>query len=80
MVDRGKRRRLDSDGASAEGANSPQERAYPSDPLSAATLEDKMKWKGFCEIESEPVGPLIISARSINVHVAQGIGQRQTDG
>lgn len=28
---------------------------FPGDPLSSATIHDTRNWKGFCEIESEPV-------------------------
>lgn len=31
------------------------EKTFPQDPSAPATLEDKRNWKGFCEIESEPV-------------------------
>jgi len=41
---------------------------FPNPPLAAATLTDKQRWQGFCEIESEPVSvfPLIcrLSRRS----------------
>lgn len=30
-------------------------KTFPRDPLSSAIREDKRNWKGFCEIESEPV-------------------------
>ena len=31
------------------------EKKFPQDPSAPATVEDKRNWKGFCEIESEPV-------------------------
>ena len=30
-------------------------KAYPNPPSAQASEEDKQKWQGFCEIESEPV-------------------------
>ena len=30
-------------------------KTFPSSPLVAATATDRKAWKGFCEIESEPV-------------------------
>ena len=33
----------------------PVEKTFPADPVTPASNEDKRKWKGFCEIESEPV-------------------------
>lgn len=30
-------------------------KTFPNDPLLAATPTDRKAWKGFCEIESEPV-------------------------
>ena len=30
-------------------------RIFPNEPLAATTEEDKKNWKGWCEIESEPV-------------------------
>ena len=50
-----KRRRLAKSGdASSEG---PSSRAYSQDPSAPATNEERSRWKGFCEIESEPVSP-----------------------
>lgn len=31
------------------------QKAYPNPPSAQASEEDKQKWQGFCEIESEPV-------------------------
>jgi hypothetical protein len=33
-----------------------QEESRLEDPLAAVTNEERLTWKGFCEIESEPVG------------------------
>ena len=30
-------------------------KTFPNNPLVAATVTDRKAWKGFCEIESEPV-------------------------
>ena len=30
-------------------------KTFPNNPLVAATATDRTAWKGFCEIESEPV-------------------------
>ncbi|KAL8656222.1 MAG: hypothetical protein Q9226_002735 [Calogaya cf. arnoldii] len=52
MATRPKRRRLAKSGdASSEG---PSSRAYSQDPSAPATSEERSRWKGFCEIESEP--------------------------
>ncbi|KAI4111350.1 MAG: hypothetical protein LQ339_000549 [Xanthoria mediterranea] len=52
MATRPKRRRLAKSGdASSEG---PSSRAYSQDPSAPATNEERSRWKGFCEIESEP--------------------------
>ncbi|KAI9785865.1 MAG: hypothetical protein M1816_008192 [Peltula sp. TS41687] len=56
MVGKGKRKRADAEADSAVNPPAPQRpRAYPNDPLSAATRQDQLTWKGYCEIESEPV-------------------------
>ena len=34
------------------------ERVFPQHPSTPATDEDKIRWKGFCEIESEPVSSI----------------------
>lgn len=44
--------RSDENGASAETF---EERVFPQEPLAPATEKDKARWKGFCEIESDPV-------------------------
>ena len=48
-----KRRRLNDESAAVLAGS----KIIPSDPLAAATEDDKKSWKGFCEIESEPVRP-----------------------
>ena len=35
--------------------NGPVKKTFPEDPTAPASNQDKRKWKGFCEIESEPV-------------------------
>ena len=30
-------------------------KVFPNDPLAAVSAKDRKEWKGFCEIESEPV-------------------------
>lgn len=37
------------------GSVSSSPRLFPQDPSTPATVNDKTNWKGFCEIESEPV-------------------------
>ncbi|KAL8883404.1 MAG: hypothetical protein Q9192_007185 [Flavoplaca navasiana] len=52
MATRPKRRRLAKSGeSSSEG---PISRVYAQDPSAPATNEERSRWKGFCEIESEP--------------------------
>ena len=46
-----KRRRVNGDKDSNAGLH----RMFPNEPWAAATEEDKNNWKGWCEIESEPV-------------------------
>ncbi len=56
MAETAKRRRLEkSCRASALSAASEEHRVFPQDPSIPATTRDKQNWKGFCEIESEPV-------------------------
>ena len=50
-----KRRRLELDDSASPSSPSPIPRVFPNDALAAATADDKKQWKGFCEIESEPV-------------------------
>lgn len=38
-----------------EDANFIAPKVFPNDPLLPATAKDRHEWKGFCEIESEPV-------------------------
>ena len=53
MAERPKRRRLaDPDGPSSTKSCSD---AFAEDPSVPATAEDRVRWKGFCEIESDPV-------------------------
>lgn len=33
----------------------PEPKVFPQFPSAPATVQDKIRWKGFCEIESEPV-------------------------
>lgn len=46
---------LSNDGSPTLGS-----KLFPRDPSAPATAEDKLLWKGFCEIESEPVGIPVI--------------------
>lgn len=59
MTGLGKRRRADTDIGSSDLPNPQPERPYPNDALAPATDQDKLTWKGWCEIESEPVSDLI---------------------
>ncbi|KAL8673346.1 MAG: hypothetical protein Q9168_002225 [Polycauliona sp. 1 TL-2023] len=52
MASRPKRRRLGKSGESS--SEPPLPRAYAEDPSAPATDEERSRWKGFCEIESEP--------------------------
>lgn len=49
MVERSKRRRL------ADVLNIPVPLGIPQNYPAPATTDDKRNWKGFCEVESEPV-------------------------
>ena len=53
MGGRASRRRVGS--ASTVSNTTFSEKVFPQDPSAPATMEDKRNWKGFCEIESEPV-------------------------
>lgn len=60
MTGKGKRRRADTEVGLSDTPNPPQQdKAYPNDPLSPATKQDQLTWKGYCEIESEPVNNLL---------------------
>ncbi|KAI9822359.1 MAG: Ubiquitin carboxyl-terminal hydrolase bap1 [Pycnora praestabilis] len=39
---------------SSRAFHPPQTQLFPNAPSAAATEDDKKRWKGFCEIESEP--------------------------
>ncbi|KAL8785934.1 MAG: hypothetical protein Q9213_003083 [Squamulea squamosa] len=52
MATRPKRRRLAKTGESSSKTQTCK--AFPQDPSVPATNEDRSRWKGFCEIESEP--------------------------
>lgn len=47
-------RKKGTDSRSGSG-NAPNPKTFPQEPSAPATDEDKVHWKGFCEIESEPV-------------------------
>lgn len=53
MAEAAKKRRLNK----VCSASSPftENKIFPEEPLAPATNRDKQNWKGFCEIESEPV-------------------------
>ena len=53
MAGRATRRRVGSSSTISNATFSGK--TFPQDPSAPATLEDKRNWKGFCEIESEPV-------------------------
>ena len=55
MTGKGKRRRADTVVGSSDMFPPQSNRVYPNDPLAPATKQDKLTWKGYCEIESEPV-------------------------
>ena len=53
-----------------KGADSPNgsdptthAKTFPQEPSAPATDKDKVRWKGFCEIESEPVSILNLFCR-----------------
>lgn len=50
MVERLKRKR-----AGDKSNDTSHEKIFTSEPSAPANAEDKRLWKGFCEIESEPV-------------------------
>ncbi|KAL8874127.1 MAG: hypothetical protein Q9174_000497 [Haloplaca sp. 1 TL-2023] len=52
MATRSKRRRLANSQDNPLGTPFPN--TLPSDPSASVTVEDRQRWKGFCEIESEP--------------------------
>ncbi|KAF2086290.1 ubiquitin carboxyl-terminal hydrolase [Saccharata proteae CBS 121410] len=53
MATRASKRRKVKD-AQNRDAIPPEHRAFPKNPLDAATSEDKRNWQGFCEIENDP--------------------------
>ena len=53
MAGRATRRGVDS--SSSTSNHSFRHRTFPNHSSAPATMEDKRSWKGFCEIESEPV-------------------------
>lgn len=52
MAERSKRRRLAK--ADCLLAKKPVLSAFPHDPSEPATTDDRIRWRGFCEIESDP--------------------------
>ncbi|KAL9123216.1 MAG: hypothetical protein Q9187_000233 [Circinaria calcarea] len=65
-----KRQRLH-EGSTSASAAIPLPRLFPNDPSTAATDEDKRRWNGFCEIESEPVRLSDVSEAFFNVMLKQ---------
>lgn len=52
MAERSKRRRLAK--SDSPSSKKPVLNVFPHDPSEPATAEDRFRWKGFCEIESDP--------------------------
>ncbi|KAL8928409.1 MAG: hypothetical protein Q9172_000895 [Xanthocarpia lactea] len=52
MAARPKRRRVTESNRASSEKSTPN--VFPQDPSAPATSEDRSRWKGFCEIESEP--------------------------
>ncbi|KAI4142180.1 MAG: hypothetical protein L6R39_005058 [Caloplaca ligustica] len=52
MAERPKRRRLAKSGSPS--SKEAVQNVFPEDPSAPATAEDRLRWKGFCEIESDP--------------------------
>ena len=69
MAEAAKKRRLEkSFRASPASTASTENKVFPQDASFPATSRDKQNWKGFCEIESEPVNSKSGADKSVPIH------------